>query len=82
MAICAVGVHRRQADARLAAEVVLRHEQDLRSVCGPYGVGRSKAAAVVVGEVGEVLAVGVDSKNVAIGRSLGRGLEGDLGAVW
>jgi hypothetical protein len=77
VAICAVGVHRRQAEAGL-----VRHEQDLRSVCGPYGVGRSKAAAVVVGEVGELLAVGVDSKNVAIGPSLGRGLEGDLGAVW
>ncbi len=57
VAICAVGVHRRQADAVLALEVVLRHEQDLRSVCGPYGVGRSKAAAEVVGEVGELLAI-------------------------
>src|SRR4028119_397327 len=82
VAICAVGVHRRQADAGLVAEVVLRHEQDLRSVCGPYGVGRSANAELVVGEVGELLAVDVDSKNVAIGRSLGKGLEGDLGAVW
>jgi hypothetical protein len=65
VAICAVRVHRRQADAGLAAEVVRRQEQDLRSVRGPYGVGRSAAAAVVVGKVGELLAVGVDRENLA-----------------
>jgi hypothetical protein len=67
VAICAVGVHRRQADAGLAAEEVLRQEQDLRSVQGPDGVGRSAAAAVVVGEVGELLAIGVDRENLATG---------------
>src|SRR4028119_650713 len=83
VAICAVGVHRRQAVAGLAAEEVLRHEQDLRSVCGPYGVGGSANAELVVGEVGELLAVvGVDSKNVAIARTHGKGLEGELFAVW
>src|SRR5215203_941356 len=35
VAICAVGVHRRQAEGEGAVEIARLPEQDLRSVCGP-----------------------------------------------
>ena len=81
MARAAVGVHLRKPYAKFTAFSVRRQEQDLLPVRRPDGVGRS-AAAVVVGEVGELRAVGVDRENLATGPFPGIGLEDDLGAVW